>query len=319
MQHWSSLDKESSEWLFNDTLTIQNDGLNDGLALWSDLEFLSAQPVSQTFPDLEAVLGLDQSSSQNDVEEDLENDNADVRVEHSAANLESFVTNKPRSLSGHEAFQRSPWLWAPRHTESGALEESPRLTDSEAQNLNLSPVAVEVERFSQCISKRCGTRVRDALLLLVQHHSDSTINVASFPSLKSIDLLLQRFIYQQMTSYCPFIHIPSFDPETCRTELLTAMIASIASSSTNRVIAQMGLALQEKARQALVKAFYYDDRLVRTVGAMQTAILWIETGLWSGTARKMEIAESAANNVPTVSQVSCSCATDHLPVANKGR
>ena len=312
-QHWDGLGEESSDWLFHDTLILQND---DDLGLWSDVNFCSAQSVQHTFPDLDAMLDPAPSSSQHDVERDLD---AYVRVEHSPTNLEPLASNKPWSLSGHKAFQRSPWLWAPRRTESGSFEESPRLTDAEALILSSSPVAVEVARFPQCAFKNCGTSVRDALLLLVQRHTDSAVNVASFPSLMSLDLLLQRFLYQQMTSNCPFIHVPSFDPETCRTELLAAMIASIAASSANRVISQMGLALQEKTRIALAKAFYHDDRLVRTVEATQTAILWIETGLWSGTRRKMEVAESAANNVPTVSQISCSCAAGSSSVADRPR
>ena len=84
---------------------------------------------------------------------------------------------------------------------------------------------------------------------------------------------VRQCLSQQMTSNCSFIHVPSFDPETCRTELLAAMIASIASTSANKVISQMGLALQEKARIALANAFFHDDRLTRTVQAMQTAIL----------------------------------------------
>ena len=313
IQHSGGLGEESSDWFFNDTLTLQN----DDLGLWSDVNFLSAPSVQQTFPGLEAILDQAQSSSQHDVEGDLENANVSRHVEHTTSNVEPLAFNTPRSLSGHEAFQRSPWLWAPHRNESGIFEGSPRLTDSEAQILSSSPVAVDVERFPQCASKCCGTSVRDALLLMVQLHTDSAVSVASFPSLMSLDLLLQRFLFQQMTSNCPFIHVPSFDPEICRTELLAAMIASTAASSTNRVISQMGLALQEKTRMALAKAFYHDDRLVRTVEAMQTAILWIDTGLWSGNRRKMEVAESAANNVSTVSQISCAAGSS--PVANRPR
>ena len=306
MHLWSDLGEVSADWLLDESMNLQND---NNLGLWTDADFLFGRTVSETVPEFGVLQGPARPSSPHHRESGLTSLDAIAPVEQSAINLEQFIAHTPQSQSGHEAFQRSPWLWTPKRSESGSLQEPPRLTDAEAEALSSSPFAVELERYPPCVSKRCGTGARDALLLLVQLHNDSAVNVASFPSLMSLDLLLQRFLYEQMTGACSFVHVPSLDPDVCRAELLAAMIASTASSSANPVISNMGLALQEKVRMALGKALYQDDRLVRKVETLQTAILWIEIGLWSGNRRKMEVAESAANNVPTVSRkLSCRCA-----------
>ena len=212
----------------------------------------------------------------------------------------SSSLESPAAGSGFEAFQRTPLHYNPASSESLFLDEALNVADVEAQILESASTTDALQRLPIGIRNRCGAQLRDAVLLLAQTDSTFPIGVLSFPSAESLDVLLQHFLHQQMLTSCSFIHVPSFDPRSCRTELLSVMIASAASRFDNPQIAKMGLALQERIRVAVHKAFNRDGALARALDMAQASILWIETGLWSGVGRMMEVAESAAYNVPTV-------------------
>lgn len=142
---------------------------------------------------------------------------------------------------------------------------------------------------------------RDALLLLVQQNSEPAATVRSFPSSKALSFLLKAFIIHENLGPCPVVHFPSLVVKKCRTELLSAFIVSGSVNSGSSQVRTFGTALQERTRLATWKAMDNNNSIVRKVETIQAQLLWIESGLWSGYRRKMEVAESAANNVPTVS------------------
>lgn len=78
------------------------------------------------------------------------------------------------------------------------------------------------------------------------------------------------------------------------------MITSGSTLSGSRNIWKFGLALQERTRLAIYKALDFDNSIARRLDIIQAQLLWFESGSWSGSRRKMEVAESAAGNVPTV-------------------
>ena len=213
------------------------------------------------------------------------------------------LSSPTRESVRHAAFERSAWNWSPTSGDSGGDEEMPRFSSAETQKLRDASLAQDFQTLPRAISKDCGTSLRDSMLFLVQLHTDPSLRlpVPSFPTSEALSLLIQRFLAREALSVCPLIHVASFSPDICRVELSCAMIASTASSLGDRHIAQMGLALQERTRLAAIKAMDSDSSLIRNLNIMQAFVLWIETGLWSGVRRKMEIAEAAANNVPTVS------------------
>lgn len=210
----------------------------------------------------------------------------------------SVSNSKSRIIFRHEAFKRSMWICDPDPHDCAFSEESPQLSQSEEWILKSTKCAEKARRFAKNDLIRCDD-ARDAILLLVQQHSGPSIKIRSFPSGKMLSFLLRAFFVLEKESHCPFVHMPSFDPRKCRTELLSVMIAASATA-LNGPLLKMGLALQERVRMAIYRAMDYDMSLPRTLDFLQISILWIEIGLWSGDKRKMEVAESAANNVSTV-------------------
>lgn len=216
-------------------------------------------------------------------------------------------TNRTQSrvLSGQEAFKRSIWLWDPDPRDSASLEEVPQLSEAEERFI-LSPGSSEkilADRTSSSpLSTRLsyGSNARDAILLLVQQNSDPRVLVRSFPSSEVLTFLLRAFVAHDSLGRCPFLHFPSLIVEKCRPELLSALVVAGSANFANRQVFKFGMALQERTRLAIHIALDHNNSVARNLDIIQAQLLWIESGLWSGYRRKMEVAESAANNVPTV-------------------
>lgn len=205
-----------------------------------------------------------------------------------------------RAMLGHEAFKRSPWLWQADSRESAAAEEAPQLSEAQEQVLLPQVILDSASVASMQTPPSLSNSARDSILLLVQRYSGPTTTVQSFPSARTLSLLLMNFVSREKDEGYSFVHMPSLNLDNCRTELLTAMIAAGSMPVGINQIWKLGLALQEKTRMALFRALDGDNSIARTLHIIQASLLWIETGLWCGSSRKMEVAESAANNVSTV-------------------
>ena len=205
-----------------------------------------------------------------------------------------------RILSAHKIFKKSPWLRDPDPEDSAWTEEAPQLSEAQENRILPRDIAGRSPGGPRLLDLSCTSDKRDALLLLVQQHTGPGVNVCSFPSTNILSLLLRNFVGRQTSSCCPFIHLPTLAAETCRIELLSAMIVSGSTTSAFPEIWKFGLALQERTRLALFKALCMDNTIARHLDILQATILWQEAGSWSGSRRKMEVAESAAGNAPTV-------------------
>ena len=207
---------------------------------------------------------------------------------------------RSRILSGHEIFKKSPWVCDPDPEDSAFTEEAPQLSEAEERRILPRNNASRNTGGLRLSELSCSSSKRDALLLLAQRHSGSGVIVRSFPSANILSLLLRNFVVREESSRCPFIHLPTLTPENCRIELLSAMIVSGSTTSASPEIWKFGLALQERTRLALFTALCLDNTIARHLDILQATILWQEAGSWSGSRRKMEVAESTAGNAPTV-------------------
>lgn len=220
----------------------------------------------------------------------------------SGDNQNQDVSHAPptsRAVLGHEAFKRSPWVWQADSHDSADVEEAPHLSKAQEKLLLPRFLLDRNSVTSMAIPPTMGDSARDAILLLVQRNSGPTTTVQSFPSVQTLNFLLMNFLFREKDEGCPFIHMPSLVPDKCRPELLTAMIAAGAVTVGIDQIWRLGLAFQERTRMALFHAMDTDSSLPRNLDVVRASLLWIETGLWCGSGRKMEVADSAANNVPT--------------------
>lgn len=221
----------------------------------------------------------------------------------SDVNKSTECSVQSRILSAHKIFKKSPWLCDPDPEDSAWTEEAPQLSEADERRILPRNSAGRNSGGLRLSDLSCSSNKRDALLLLAQQHSGPSVNVRSFPSTNILCLLLRNFVGREKSSRCPFIHLPTLSPETCRIELLSAMIVSGSTTSAFPEIWKFGLALQERTRLALFKALCMDNTIARHLDILQATILWQEAGSWSGSRRKMEVAESAAANAPTVTML----------------
>lgn len=114
----------------------------------------------------------------------------------------------------------------------------------------------------------------------------------SFPSLQLLEDLIDVFLLEDTYDIGSYIHIPSFDSQKTRTELLMAMVARGAAFVSFGPIWKMGMVLQDVVRYAIAAEFERDNSTTRELQAVQTSLMWVNTGVWSGFRRSTEIAAS---------------------------
>uniref|UniRef100_L2FM75 C2H2 type zinc finger domain protein n=1 Tax=Colletotrichum fructicola (strain Nara gc5) TaxID=1213859 RepID=L2FM75_COLFN len=201
-------------------------------------------------------------------------------------------------VPGYEAFQKSPWLWAPVRQDH-AYAESQQLSINEAQLMETSEVE-ETARVSPRMPKMAHASTRDEILSLALKFSQSNLKIRSFPSFNLLNILIQAFFVRQSTLIDAWIHVASFDPDQCHSELLGGVVAAGSTLFAVTNVWKMGLALQEIVRLATCDAIDRDNRRARDLQSIQSFVLWGDIGLWSGFRRKMEIGEGFAHTVPTM-------------------
>jgi hypothetical protein len=114
--------------------------------------------------------------------------------------------------------------------------------------------------------------------------------VSSFPSLQLLEDLIDVSLLQDSYAIDSMIHAPLFDPKNTCTELLLCLVSKGAGFVALPPIWRMGLILQEVVRFAVGDAIEKDNSATRQLQVVQSAVLWLPIGLWSGFRRKTEIA-----------------------------
>jgi len=117
-------------------------------------------------------------------------------------------------------------------------------------------------------------------------------SMPSFPSLQLLEELIDIFLLEDTYAIGSHIHIPTFDSRKTRAELLLAMVARGAAFVSYAPIWKMGFVLQDVVRYAIAAEFERDNSTTRDLQAVQTSLMWVNTGVWSGFRRFTEIAAS---------------------------
>ncbi|CAH0054425.1 unnamed protein product [Clonostachys solani] len=206
--------------------------------------------------------------------------------------------NSHAPTEGYEAFKRSPWLWTPANQDH-AYAESTQLSLDEAQVTQSSNFTYSKQAsFQASVLTEHGAR--DDMLSMVLKFSTSNFKTRSFPSLNLLNTLMQAFFVRQNDCIDSWIHVGTFNPNTCKSEQLAGIVATGSALFAVSNVWKMGLALQEIVRLAVCSSVDSDNRNIRNLQTNQTFLLWIDLGLWSGFRRKMEIGEGFAHNLPTL-------------------
>ncbi|KAF2152842.1 hypothetical protein K461DRAFT_293162 [Myriangium duriaei CBS 260.36] len=220
-----------------------------------------------------------------------------------AYNHQNPFAKSPEELSPL-SYDRSSEL----HPASGSLHNRPSTwrfhpvhSDNVPNNLSLTEKLPErrLAVGSRVIPEALSYTVRDQILALMISVNASALPVLSLPSVELLDSLLQYFLSTDARARAVF-HTPTFRPSQKLPVLIVAMIAAGAVQAPDAALRKFGLVLQEGVRAAIANEIEKDNTMIRNPQLMQAYFLNIHIGLWSGSSRKMEIAESFVQPLATM-------------------
>jgi hypothetical protein len=178
----------------------------------------------------------------------------------------------------------SVWRFRPLAKDSGSAEQA---------NLSLpTPTSLDIDRRVTC--EPLSTTSRDKILAMILSTCKPTNIprvVACFPSIGLLDSLFQFSLTSPGSHAKHWIHAPTLLAVQTRPELLAAIVAAGAVLAPDASIRKVGYAIQEAIRTAVQVQVEEDNTLLRDLQIMQTSLLQLKIGLWSGDSRKMELAE----------------------------
>ncbi|KAK2601820.1 hypothetical protein QQS21_004603 [Conoideocrella luteorostrata] len=202
---------------------------------------------------------------------------------------EDSVDSNPQV--GINAFVGSQWSFQPTAEDHRAAEEE-NLSIPTTSSYHSPESRISMDSRN---TPKLTTSGRDKIMTIVVNNC-STGGIpkatASFPSVDLLDSLLDVCLYSFQSETKNYIHIPTFDPNKKRPELVTTIIALGAVMTQDPTLVKLGFALQESARAALPKLWEESNIRVRDLELSQCFFMLLKVGLWSGLGRKVEIAES---------------------------
>ncbi|KDN72417.1 hypothetical protein CSUB01_00100 [Colletotrichum sublineola] len=215
---------------------------------------------------------------------------------------ESTTTSRSKSNTrnasrAHAAFKRSPWLWEPGPDDYALHHASPR----DKERLVLDDGTLANSPAFDKLTSTPGTKFkmtsssRDSLLAMVVASTvpkGARQRTPSFPSLDLLNYLVQAHFIHDEHQGDSWIHLATFDATTAIPELLAGIISSGATYISIPAVWQFGFSLHEVLRLGLADLFEGSNAFTRDLEALQASMLVLDTGIWSGFKRKMEIAES---------------------------
>lgn len=165
-----------------------------------------------------------------------------------------------QTTSGFGTFEDVYWRFRPNvHDHHSAEEHNLSLPSVEAHNP--SPES-NITLRRRVTSTRLSAAARDRIIaMIIQSCSPSNLPraMASFPSVELLDTLLQFYLTSPTARAVSFLHVPTFDPNKKKPELVAAMAACGAILTSDPTFVKLGYAIQEcvrKSTAALVSTPY---------------------------------------------------------------
>ncbi|KAB5550747.1 hypothetical protein GE09DRAFT_1000401 [Coniochaeta sp. 2T2.1] len=200
-----------------------------------------------------------------------------------------------------EAFRNSHWRFRPSVNDHAGAEDH-NLSLPSAPIDHASPESrISLDRRVTCA--KLGVAARDRILAMVVEScrpENLSRAIASFPSVELLETLFQYYLTSPIARADSYIHSATFDPNEKRPELLAAMAAAGAILTSDLTLTKLGYAIQECVRLAVPKHWERDNTLVRDLELLQSFLITLEMGIWSGRSRQVEIAESFLQPVLTM-------------------
>ncbi|KAH7156053.1 c6 zinc finger domain-containing protein [Dactylonectria macrodidyma] len=210
------------------------------------------------------------------------------------------VMPKRQAGVGVEAFQKSSLSrWLPNQQDSTATHMNQLSVGAEEPEAPYTCISQEHRILSDPLTAAASNRLLAMILSTCDAEKGAAI-AAAFPPRQLLGELVQNYMTQNRIKSTNFIHEPTFCPNRERPELLGAVIAAGAVLSDSKSLQEFGLAIQEALSLVVQKRCEKSNALTRELWLLQTLMLEIEIALWSGSKRKMEIAESQTHALFTM-------------------
>jgi hypothetical protein len=193
--------------------------------------------------------------------------------------------------SSNRVLHNSIWRFVPVPGVGGYSDQTDLSIAVQDQSAGTPESLVDVRK--RATNEEVDAVARDKILAILFSQVRSHILPApAFPSVMLLDKLIQFFLDGPTPSARNWIHTASFSPKKARPELLLAMAAAGAVLTPDRSLRKLGFAMQEVVRNHAPTVWEADNTLVRDLEMSQAYMLQLAIGLWSGSSRKVEIAES---------------------------
>lgn len=212
------------------------------------------------------------------------------------------VIPKRQAGVGVEAFQKSSLSrWLPSQQDNTATHMNQLSVGAEEAEASYNRLSQEHRVLSEPLTATASNKVLAVILSTCDAEKGAAI-AAAFPPRQLLDKLIQNYLIQNRIMSASFVHGPTFCANRERPELLGAVIAAGAGLSDSRSLQEFGLAIQEALSLVVQKRCEKSNTVTRELWLLQILMFEIEIALWSGSKRKMEIAESQTHVLFTVSQ-----------------
>ncbi|EMC95497.1 hypothetical protein BAUCODRAFT_72201 [Baudoinia panamericana UAMH 10762] len=205
------------------------------------------------------------------------------------------------SVEGAKAFETSVWHWVPNAADTGAAgEPDPSVIPADVPH---GPDE-DCPYTSVVLARHLCPKDRDRVLSVILDHCDKSniVRIATtFPSHSILESFLRTALHHQaVRSPTAWIHVPTFSTKTARDCLLCALIACGAFMSPVPAAQTMGAAMPELILAFVNALWAQNNALTRDLQVCQTYALIQHIMFWSGSKRRMEIAESTQQPLVTI-------------------
>ncbi|KAF4950878.1 hypothetical protein FSARC_13078 [Fusarium sarcochroum] len=204
----------------------------------------------------------------------------------------STADARPIAL-GQVAYKESALgMWEPSQRDhiNSNIKALSVLGESPQDTIEVAGLEASSQQFSPL-----SIGLRDQMMLLALNHCKPESKFAiirAFPTPEILSKLVESFFSHHRVQTDSWLHAPSFEPNQQGPEFLLAIVNAGTTFADSKILHSLGFALHEVVRLSLPNMFEASNLITRMLWALQTFVLEIEMGLWSGIKRKMEIAES---------------------------
>ncbi|PVH82824.1 hypothetical protein DL98DRAFT_413922, partial [Cadophora sp. DSE1049] len=210
----------------------------------------------------------------------------------------------PRDASrAHAAFTRSPWLWTPAQKDRILNDQDKWVLAVDEENISttLTPGStISIPGCQSYESPSIDARLRDRMFYLVCNMNKFTQGVPDFPSLEILNHVIKAFFVKQSYQVDNWIHVPTLSAAESHPEFLLALVTAGSTVISVPAIWKMGLVLQDVVRVTIGDLWEKKNSNTRALQPLQAFMLCLDTGLWCGFQRQMEIAESFGQPIITM-------------------